>query len=180
MSPSFSIYRFITSVRKDYPTLGPDELTEKVLASLPIEDERAALEQCLRHTVSGAITSSSRDRPFLIPDAVKAEPSSSSSNSSSSSGKRDSTRSWKTRVSRQWKINLEVTFKGAEAWIPFGDSTKVDLLHGAKTRRDEAAELAESAIALELWADLLDEYKVTRVRDLPESVLRERLEGTAP
>jgi hypothetical protein len=157
---SFSVRSFIAGVRESHPTLGPDELTKQVLIDLPATDKEEAFQQCLRQVVSNCITSTS-DRfqaPVRQPE-------------------RDSTRSWKTRVARSWKIKLEDGFWGPNGWIKFGDCTIVDLTFAAELRRRDAAALEVSAANLEGWSALLVQHGVDHIRDLPESVLRERLEG---
>jgi hypothetical protein len=170
MDKPFSLYSFITEVRKEYPTLGPNELTDEVLAALPPEHERAALEQSLRHTVSAAITKTTTNRPFLVPQRDK-QP------------ERDSSRSWKTAASRgRWERFLEEPFHiapGTTRWIAFGDCTVDDLVQGSQSRRVAAQNLISSASAIEEWTELLVRHGVRRVRELPQSVLRERLERAA-
>lgn len=168
----FSIYSFVTEVRKQHPELAPNELAKEVLTQLPAEHERAALEQALRLLVSGEITRNTANRPFLIPSAGL-----------SSETPRDSARSWKTAASRRrWESYLEEPFHvipGSKRWIAFGDCTADDLTTSALSRRDRAAALLTAAEALDEWVELLAQHGVRRVRDLPQEVLRHRLDRSA-
>lgn len=164
----FSIYSFITEVRKDNWDMTPNELTKLVLKELPAEREGEALQQCLRKVVSDHI-SSSRDgrRPYLHPVPNRPEPP------------RDSAKSWKTSASRRrWETYLEDPFHvvpGSPDYIRFGDCRVDDLIQAVQKRHDAAEALRVTAAVLEEWCQLLVKHGARRIRELPESVLRERL-----
>lgn len=172
MKKEFSIHLFITGIRKEFPTLGPDELTKKVLTQLPTEHEREALEQALRTVVVTQISNgpSRGDRPFLVPSRGAHHEQSG----------RDSTRSRKLSAIRgRMEENLEKPFfvlPGGKQWIPFGDVSVDDLIRGIKTDQRRVGALTDSITAKEEWIALMVKHGVRRIRDLPESVLRERLE----
>lgn len=163
---TFSINTLIREVRAEQPTFGVDAITDLVLPRIPPEAVMVALRQCLRNTVSGIFTSSTDERaPIMSPVPVDTAPVP------------DSTRSRKTRLKRAWAASLEVQIRGAQENKPFGDFTLDDCRYAVKTREQRAAVELEHARSFEQWADLLLTHQVARVRDLPESVLRSRLEG---
>lgn len=174
MNNKWSLRSFITGVRQeDNWGLPPEELTKLVLHELPPEREREALEQAVRHVVSSVVSSGpSGDQPYL-----RAVPKPAS--------ERDSARSWRTSASRRrWQTYLEdpldIVPGRAGYRVAFGDCTVDDLVKAAAKRRDVAAGLTTTAGVLDGWCELLVKHGVRRVRELPEHVLRPRLEQQRP
>lgn len=159
----FSIYSFIADTRKDYPTLGPVELTEKVLASLSQEDERPALEQCLRWVTSAVI---SKDRAGGAPKEELPK-------EGGIPGKPNS-KSWKNRV--PWSACLERPSCAKNVWKAFGDWDLADIRDNIERRESEAAALLHNANLGREYESACLRYNATKIRDLPEAVLRPLIE----
>ena len=172
----FKLRKFVRTVFNDSTVTDPESLAKEVLAQLPAEDERAALEQAMRMVAQnfltharGSLTSLGGQTPHGTYSAAAA-------------GGRTSSKSWKTRGSREfWRKRLEELYCGGpdQTWLSLGDCDVAALARLAERGDMLAAANAKTAAEAREWAALLERHHVDTVRQLPEDVLRERLQGGA-
>lgn len=171
----FKLRRFVRTVFESGAVTDPESLAKEVLVQLDPADERAALEQALRLVAQnfltharGSLTSSGGHQWIDTREGHVA-------------GGRPSTKSWKTRASREfWRKRLEdlVHVNGPDGqWIALGDCDATALLRIAEHRDMLSAANAREAAGAREWAALLEQHGAATVRKLPESVLRARLQG---
>lgn len=178
---SFSLYDFARDIQRRNDTIDPDTLAKEVGSALeesPPADQAAALEQALRSYVQHVLANVRR-RPSVFPGG-HAPFDAHGTSAAGDSNQRDSSRSWKTRGSRQyWHPKLEDPYWAGTAtdWLRFGDLGVAALNLNAEYHAKLAAANHAKAVELHEWAELLVEHNVAVIRDLPASVLRQRLGG---
>jgi hypothetical protein len=181
MSPTatrFSLSEFVRGVHYDTAEIDPDKLTKAVITALAgaTKDEQAiALEQAIRSFVQHSLNNV-RHSPKIFPGGQGSD--GAQSGGAAGEPKANSARSWKTRgASDYWRVQLEIPYwDGAETWVAFGDLTS-DALDRMTAYHSKLA-VANQLKATEMhdWSELLREHKVTTIKDLPEAVLRARLD----
>lgn len=177
MSPAkFSLHRFVRLVQRTKDEIDPDKLTYEVIVALkdaPQEDQDAALEQAVRSFVQHVLNNIRRTRDFPGDQVT------SGTQRGAVAGSLNSARSWKTRnAAEYWRGELELPYPlydGANTWVRFGDLTVEALEHSATYHHTLAVTNQKRAEEAREWARLLREHRVLTIRELPESVLRERL-----
>jgi hypothetical protein len=183
MPPKFSLSEFVRAVYTETAEVDPDRLTHAVLTALeaiPEADREAAFEQALRSTCQHVLNNVRRS-PNYFPGAHSGHDARRTP--ATGDPKLNSARSWKTRgAAEYWRAKLDTPYPlwdGKNTWVAFGDLT-VDALDRASVWHNTLAD-ANRAKATEMheWAQLLLHHKVATVRELPESVLRERLDKGA-
>jgi hypothetical protein len=172
----FKLRRFVRTVFESSAITDPDSLAKEVLRALDPKDERAALEQALRLVAQNYLTHA---RGSLT--SLGGQSGVDAQSSPAAKGRTTSTKSWKTAGSRQfWQKRLEELqhIEGPDRqWIALGDCDVTALLSIAEHRDMLATANAKEAAGAREWAALLTQHNVATVRKLPESVLRERLQG---
>jgi hypothetical protein len=173
----------VRAVYNETAEVDPDRLTHAVLAALesaPQADREAAFEQALRSTCQHVLNNVRRS-PHYFPGGHAADDA--QLNIAAGDPKPNSARSWKTRdAAEYWRAKLDTPYPlwdGKNTWVAFGDLT-VDALDRASVWHNTLAD-ANRAKATEMheWAQLLLHYKVATIKELPETVLRERLDRGA-
>lgn len=172
----FKLRRFVRTVFESSTITDPDTLAKEVLRALDPKDERAALEQALRMVAQNFLTGA---RGSLT--SLGGQPMRDSQPESAAEGRTTSAKSWKTAGSRQyWQKRLEdlIHVDGPDSqWVALGDCDVAALTHIAEHRDMLSVANAKEAAGAREWVALLELHGVTTVRKLPESVLRERLQG---
>jgi len=172
----FKLRKFMRTVFESSAVTDPESLAKEVLVQLDPKDERAALEQALRMVAQNFLTHA-RGSLTSLGGHERVDPQSSSA----AGGRTTSSKSWKTRGSREfWQKRLEelVHIEGPDRqWIALGDCDVKALLSIAEHRDMLSTANAKEAAGAREWAALLEQHGVTTVRKLPESVLRGRLQG---
>jgi hypothetical protein len=167
----FSLYRFIRTVQRDTGVTHPDKLTAEVITALadaPTEHQDAALEQAIRSSVQHTLNSMRHVRVFPGGQA--------SSTLGGATAQPDSSRSWKVQGWRSKLEKLYPLWTDNDDWVPFGDLTIAALDQSAAYHAKLADANRAKAIEMAEWAVLLREHQVERIRQLPETVLRARLD----
>jgi hypothetical protein len=170
----FKLRRFVRTVFESSTITDPDTLAKEVLRALDPKDERAALEQALRMVAQNFLTQA---RGSLT--SLGGQSRSDAHTSRAAEGRTAYRPGWKVRGSREfWLEKLEKPFhiEGPD-WLPLGDLGIIALTRIAEHRDMLSATNAKEAAGAREWAALLELHGVTTVRKLPESVLRERLQG---
>jgi hypothetical protein len=172
----FKLRRFVRTVFESSAITDPESLAKEVLVQLDPKNERAALEQALRLVAQNYLTHARGSLTSLGGHMARdAHPP------AVAEGRTTSTKSWKTAGSRQfWQKRLEelVHIEGENhQWIALGDCDVTALLSIAAHRDMLSTANAREAAGAREWAALLTQHNVTTVRKLPESVLRNRLQG---
>lgn len=164
-----SDFRLRTLIREvmDEPNTpaDPDKLVKIVMQRIDPNLYREALEQALPAIV-GQVVSVSRQRGPLVEAMAAQQP------------RRGHTPSSKVAaIAEAWKRHLRDNIFTSEGWKFLQDCSAEDFIFAASKRRDEAAALVTNAQEFEKYAAVMDEYKVTRFADLPESVQRDLLDS---
>lgn len=173
----FKLPRFVRTVFESSTAItDPDTLAKEVLRALEPRDEHAALEQALRLVAQNFLT---KARGSLT--SLGGRSRCDAHNPPVTEGRTTSSKSWKTRGSREfWQDRLEKPFhvEGPE-WVLLGDLGVPALTRIAEHRDVLSVTNAKEAAGAREWAALLVQHDVAIIRKLPESVLRERLQGEA-
>jgi hypothetical protein len=179
----FDLRTFVRGVFHSSTATDPKALAKETLARLSPEDERAALEQAMPLVAQNFLSSARGSLTSLGGAHVnRGAHLASGATEGIPTPTADSARSWKTKASREyWRERLEDPFCAGPdgTWLPLGDcdvpafariKERADMLVAANQRTSRGADE---------WIELLVEHGVTRARDLPEAVLRHRLQGGA-
>lgn len=177
-STDFNLRHLVREVLDSSAVNDPHLIAPDVLDRIDDTDLRAALGECLPSFVREMIRSS---RTFLTlhsqPDVMtespggvprpvmKAEPVRRSGLSSKVAAIRESGPKWLSE-----RLN---TGASPREWKRVGDCGFSDLMFAAGQRREQAARTSAVADRLEALAELVQSHGVSRVRDLPASVLAE-------
>lgn len=171
----FKLHQFArTTLEQAVGITDPESLAKEMLVQLDPSNERAALEQAFRGVAQNCLTHA---RGSLT--SLGGQAGSDAHHHSAAKGRTTSSKSWKTAGSREyWRDRLEkVWFIGDGQWVALGDLDAAALLAIASHRDMLSAANAKEASGAREWAALLTQHNVTTIRKLPDSVLRERLQG---
>ena len=163
----FSLTDLVRDVCSTSTSADPAVLTGEVLRRIVATNERAALEQALGVFVRRFV---SRDhRPIGSPSShVRAD----NHSARAGGGPRQLLRSRKVHGIRTWQDTLAARVNiGPKLWKRFGDCDSVDLKFMICYRESLAAANSAEAQKLRVYAELLAQYGVEKVRDLPESAI---------
>lgn len=178
---TFNLRGIVKAVCDTSSATNDDELAKEVLAQIDRLDEHAALEQALLAFVRGFV---SRDhRPLSAPQTAATSHSPVDAQGGGAGGGVVPFRSRKVSairsMSQQWqdqlKARVNIGHKERKFW---GDCTLDDLAFIAKHRRDLAEANLATAGYVDNIAQLMREFAVDTVRELPTSAI-ERLGGAA-
>lgn len=172
----FSLHKFIRTVQRDTGVTHPDKLTAEVITALadaPSEHQDAALEQAIRSSVQHTLNSMRHARIFPGDHLY----SGAQDESVAGKAQPDSSRSWKVQGWRSKLEKLYPLWTDNDDWVPFGDLTIAALDQSAAYHAKLADANRAKSIEMYEWAALLREHRVERIRQLPETVLRARLDG---
>lgn len=164
----FNLARLVRQVYDESDTPDPTLLAKEVNRRIRKADRDAALEQCLRQFVMYQLS--------RIRMARCAPPEPQGTVSVPNSG-----RSAKVAAIREhWRRALREWVPVApKQWKFFGDCTADDLAYVAGLREEHARRTWASAAHIRRIQALLAEHDVATVGELPETVLREQLGGSA-
>lgn len=163
----FSLTDLVRDVCSTSTSADPAVLTGEVLDRIVATNERAALEQALGVFVRRFV---SRDhRPIGFPSG-QAGADTHGCTAGGESGQ--PFRSRKVHGIRTWQDTLAARVNiGPKLWKRFGDCDSVDLKFMIHYRESLAAANSAEAQKLRIYAELLTQYGVEKVRDLPESAI---------
>lgn len=190
----FNLRHLVREVLDTSTMSDPHDIAPEVLLRIDASDLRAALRECLPAMVREMIRSS-RNGGFLStppqrrtpprltlhkdPEAevMSERPGSGPMASVGLPPARKPGRSAKVAAIRaagpKWLTDRINTAADPREWKRVGDCSFTDLMFAAGQRRDQAARTSSAAERLESLAELVRTHGVSRVRDLPASVLAE-------
>lgn len=194
---AFSLRHLIREVLDSSTMSDPHDVAPEVLRRVDDEDLRAALRECLPSMVREMVHGSNRGVPRLSsvvppqgqgarltlhaqsdePEVMGERPGVGPMASVGRAPARKSGRSAKVAAIRasgpKWLADRIYTSADPREWKRVGDCSFAELMFAAGQRREQAARTSAAAERLEALAGLVRVHGVSRVRDLPESVLAE-------
>lgn len=168
MADTFDLNELVHRVIAFSDHADPGSATAEVLAQIPDESVRDALELTLREYVRQRFPRLSR-----MSDPAENETMVPSGRPVNASWKRDAIREGWQRVLRD-RVHVG---PDSSAWKFLGDCTTQDLAYAASERRSLAAGMVVAAQQYEHLANLLTLHSVTAVKDLDSGVLAGVLDG---
>jgi hypothetical protein len=163
MNAEFSLRALAREVWDDTGGADYHVIAKELLRRIPAGKQEAALSEALaeysRHFVVG-----------LRPTARKVRPG---------AGQRNSARSAKVAGIRRAWPQLRATYFTKDGQKPLGDCTRIDVVFIAEHLEKKARENQAKAGWMRDLSAALGAHKVDRVRDLPDDVLAQFLEGAA-
>lgn len=185
---AFHLRSFIRSVYNETEAGDPQTLAKEVFRRLEHETDltRAALEQALPLVCQNFLSTNRGPLSSLGGHSV---PAGNGQDSSVAQGRTPRAGSWRNgnpsgsrSPSEHWRKRLEedhsIGGRGTD-WIKLGDCDISALSKMAEYREHLSAANMRGAVGAREWSALLVEHNVRTVRQLPESVLRERLSRSA-
>lgn len=179
----FHLGQFVKAVFHSSTATDPKTLTKEILARLSPDDKDAALEQALPQVAQNFLSSNRGSLTSLGGQHAADIHMPGAAEGTSTTPPADSSRSWKQRASREyWRERLEDPFCAGPdgTWLPLGDMDWAAFDRVEKRADMLAAANARTSNGCREWKALLRQYGVTLARELPEAVLRHRLQGGAP
>ena len=160
----FSLRHLVAGVRDELGTGDRHLIAKEAMSRIPREDRDSAFMQALTEVARAVVNSG---HPQMFPAAR------------AGAGQRNSGRSAKVAGIRRAWPQLRATYACLDENKQLGEYTAADLIFVADHLDRQAAQSAAKASHFRKLSGLMVQHKVSRVRDLPDSVLAAAFLGEA-